>query len=90
MPQSDQKGILVLGLAGSGKTTILNKLNLGEVVASTPSPDFTIEELSFNKITFQAWDLGKPNQNSDLWRHLYPSAHGIIFVVDTVDHTNII
>ena len=79
----------MVGLVGSGKTTILYKLKLGEVITSTASPDFTLEEVSYKNVTFHAWDLGKPNQNSELWRHLYPSASGVIFVIDTADSAKI-
>ena len=37
--------ILMLGLDGAGKTTVLYKLKLGEVVASVPTIGFNVETL---------------------------------------------
>uniref|UniRef100_A0A0E0ASV2 ADP-ribosylation factor n=1 Tax=Oryza glumipatula TaxID=40148 RepID=A0A0E0ASV2_9ORYZ len=65
--------ILVLGLDNAGKTTILYRLQMGEVVSTIPSgfpaPDslifflpfaigFNVETVQYNNIKFQVWDLG--------------------------------
>ncbi len=64
--------ILILGLDGAGKTTILYRLQLGEVITTVPSilrlvhlilmPNlaigFNIETLTYKNLKFQVWDLG--------------------------------
>ena len=37
--------ILILGLDAAGKTTILHKLKLGEIVTTTPSIGFNVESV---------------------------------------------
>ncbi|KAL0289750.1 UNVERIFIED_CONTAM: Xylose isomerase [Sesamum calycinum] len=49
--------ILVLGLDNAGKTTILYRLQMGEVVSTIPTIGFNVETMQYN-IKFQVWDLG--------------------------------
>ena len=39
---------LMLGLDGAGKTTILYKLKLGELVVNIPTIGFNVEEIEYN------------------------------------------
>jgi ADP-ribosylation factor protein 1 len=50
--------ILMLGLDAAGKTTILYKLKLGEVVSSVPTIGFNVETLEYKNIKFTVWDVG--------------------------------
>jgi len=50
--------ILMLGLDAAGKTTILYKLKLGEVVSSVPTIGFNVECLEYKNIKFTVWDVG--------------------------------
>jgi small GTP-binding protein len=50
--------ILMLGLDAAGKTTILYRLKLGEVVSSVPTIGFNVETLEYKKIKFTVWDVG--------------------------------
>ena len=50
--------ILMLGLDSSGKTTILYKLKLGEVVSSVPTIGFNLETLEYKNVKFSVWDVG--------------------------------
>ncbi|KAG0325759.1 hypothetical protein BGZ99_000204 [Dissophora globulifera] len=76
--------ILVLGLQGAGKTTILQKLKMGDVVTTLPTIGFSIETVQYKNITFTAFDVGGQNQ----YRH-FQNAQGIIFVVDSNDRNRI-
>lgn len=46
--------ILIVGLDGAGKTTILKKLNLGEIVATMPTIGFHVESVEYKNWTFTA------------------------------------
>lgn len=48
----------MLGLDGSGKTTILYSLKLGDVINTIPTIGFNVEELIFKTIKFMVWDVG--------------------------------
>ena len=50
--------ILMLGLDAAGKTTILYKLKLGEVVSSVPTIGFNVESVEYKNIKFTVWDVG--------------------------------
>lgn len=50
--------ILMLGLDGAGKTTILFKLKIGEVVSSIPTIGFNVETVEYKNIKFTVWDVG--------------------------------
>uniref|UniRef100_H3ALK4 ADP-ribosylation factor-like protein 14 n=1 Tax=Latimeria chalumnae TaxID=7897 RepID=H3ALK4_LATCH len=53
-----ERRILILGLDGAGKTTILYKLQVGEVVTTIPTIGFNVETVTYKKLKFQVWDLG--------------------------------
>ena len=77
---------LMVGLDAAGKTTILYKLKLGEVVTTIPTIGFNLETVEYKNITFTAWDLdGKDKIRRSLFRHYYQNTKGLIFVVDSND-----
>merc|ERR1712000_586282 len=77
--------ILMVGLDAAGKTTILYKLELGEVVTTIPTIGFNVEAVTYKNITFTVWDIGGQDKIRPLWRHYYEDAQGVIFVVDSND-----
>lgn len=77
--------ILMLGLDAAGKTTILYKLKLGEIVSSVPTIGFNVETLEFKNIKFTVWDVGGQDKIRLLWKHYYQNTQGLIFVVDSLD-----
>lgn len=50
--------ILMVGLDSAGKTTILYKLKLGEVVATVPTIGFNVEYVERGSLAFTVWDMG--------------------------------
>eukprot|EP00455_Lapot_gusevi_P041678 TRINITY_DN4862_c0_g1_i3.p1 TRINITY_DN4862_c0_g1~~TRINITY_DN4862_c0_g1_i3.p1 ORF type:complete len:184 (+),score=0.53 TRINITY_DN4862_c0_g1_i3:60-611(+) len=81
--------ILMLGLDAAGKTNILFKLRLGEVVTTIPTPGFYVETVEYKNIRFTIWDMGGQDKIRPLWHHYYQNTHAIIFVVDSNDHERI-
>lgn len=81
--------ILMLGLDAAGKTTIVYKLKLGEVLNSVPTIGFNVETVEFKNIKFNVWDVGGQDKIRVLWRHYYPGTDGLIFVVDSSDRNRI-
>ena len=84
-----QEKILFIGLDAAGKTTILYKLKLGEVVNVIPTIGFNVEEITYNNITFNMWDVGGGDKIRLLMRHYYPMTTGLIIVVDSNDRDRI-
>ena len=81
--------ILMVGLDAAGKTTILYKLKLGEVVTTIPTIGFNVEEVEYKNIRFNVWDVGGQDKIRPLWRHYYQNTNGIIFVVDSNDRDRV-
>ncbi|KAJ6731621.1 ADP-RIBOSYLATION FACTOR 1 [Salix purpurea] len=77
--------ILVLGLDNAGKTTILYRLQMGEVVSTIPTIGFNVETVQYNNIKFQVWDLGGQTSIRPYWRCYFPNTQAIIYVVDSSD-----
>ncbi|CAD7686553.1 unnamed protein product [Nyctereutes procyonoides] len=50
--------ILMVGLDAAGKTTILYKLKLGEIVTTIPTVGFNVETVEHKNISFTVWDVG--------------------------------
>lgn len=78
--------ILMVGLDAAGKTTILYKLKLGEIVTTIPTIGFNVESVSYKNIDFTVWDVGGQDKIRPLWRHYFQNTQGVIFVVDSNDH----
>ena len=80
-----EKRILMIGLAGSGKTTICYKIKFGETVKTIPTIGFNVETLFYNGLSFTIWDVGGQDKIRVLWKHYYSETDGLIFVIDSSD-----
>lgn len=81
--------ILILGLDNAGKTTILYRLQLDEIVETIPTIGFNVETVQYKNIKFQVWDLGGQTSIRPFWRCYYPNTNAVIFVVDSADKERI-
>lgn len=81
--------ILMVGLDAAGKTTILYKLKLGEVVTTIPTIGFNVETVEYKNVSFTVWDVGGQDKIRPLWRHYFQNTQGLIFVVDSNDRDRI-
>ncbi|EEB18632.1 ADP-ribosylation factor, putative [Pediculus humanus corporis] len=94
--------ILMVGLDAAGKTTILYKLKLGEIVTTIPTigisniwyfyycfTGFNVETVEYKNISFTVWDVGGQDKIRPLWRHYFQNTQGLIFVVDSNDRERI-
>lgn len=81
--------ILMVGLDAAGKTTILYKLKLGEIVTTIPTIGFNVETVEYKNIQFTVWDVGGQDKIRPLWRHYFQNTQGIIFVVDSNDRDRV-
>ncbi|KAI5611403.1 ADP-ribosylation factor 4b [Silurus asotus] len=84
-----QMRLLMVGLDAAGKTTVLYKLKLGEIVTTIPTVGFNVETVEYKNISFTVWDVGGQTVIRPLWRHYYQNTMGIIFVVDSSDRERI-
>ncbi|XP_014815392.1 PREDICTED: ADP-ribosylation factor 3 [Calidris pugnax] len=68
--------ILMVGLDAAGKTTILYKLKLGEIVTTIPTIGFNVETVEYKNISFTVWDVGGQDKIRPLWRHYFQNTGG--------------
>ncbi|GAB6029217.1 hypothetical protein CHUAL_004986 [Chamberlinius hualienensis] len=81
--------ILMVGLDAGGKTTILYKLKLGEIVSTIPTIGFNVENVEYKNITFTVWDVGGQTKIRNLWKYYFQNTQGLIYVVDSNDRERI-
>ena len=82
--------IVMLGLDGAGKTTVLYKLKLNETVSTIPTIGFNVETVKPTKhLSFTVWDVGGQEILRPLWRHYFQGCSGLIYIVDSSDNARI-
>jgi len=81
--------ILILGLDNAGKTLVLYRLQVGEVVTTIPTIGFNVETVTYKNLKFQVWDLGGQTSIRPYWRCYYSNTDAIIYVVDSADRERI-
>lgn len=77
--------VVMLGLDAAGKTTILYKLHIGEVLTTVPTIGFNVEKVQYKNVVFTVWDVGGQEKLRPLWRHYFNNTDALIFVVDSQD-----
>ena len=58
-------------MQNSGKTTILYKLSLGEVIVTQPTIGSNVEEVNHSNIKLQVWDIGGQENLRGNWDVYY-------------------
>jgi len=82
---TQDRKIVMVGLDAAGKTTVLYKLKLNELLMTIPTIGFNVETVEFRNIRFTVWDIGGQDKIRRLWRHYFLGTHGAIFVLDSTD-----
>ncbi|KAJ9659912.1 Arf GTPase arl1 [Coniosporium apollinis] len=77
--------ILILGLDNAGKTTLLYRLKIGEVVTTIPTIGFNVESVEYKNLRFAVWDLGGQTSIRPYWRCYYANTAAVVFVIDSTD-----
>ncbi|RKF60191.1 ADP-ribosylation factor-like protein 1 [Erysiphe neolycopersici] len=77
--------LLTLFQDNAGKTTLLYRLKIGEVVTTIPTIGFNVESITFKNLNFNVWDLGGQTSIRPYWRCYYSNTAAVIFVIDSTD-----
>ncbi|PWW73584.1 ARF/SAR superfamily [Tuber magnatum] len=80
--------ILILGLDNAGKTTLLYRLKIGEVVTTVPTIGFNVESVTYKNLNFNVWVCGQTSIRP-YWRCYYANTAAVVFVVDATDHARL-
>lgn len=79
----------MLGLDAAGKTTILYKLHIGEVLSTVPTIGFNVEKVQYKNVQFTVWDVGGQEKLRPLWKHYFNNTDALIYVVDSLDRERV-
>ncbi|OMJ65347.1 hypothetical protein SteCoe_38418 [Stentor coeruleus] len=80
--------MIIVGLDSVGKTTLLYKINLGEV-QNYHKIWFNYNYIQNSKLSIVSWDLDGCESTRPLFRRLYKNVHSLVFVVDSTDRERI-
>jgi len=84
-PKGDVRTI-ILGLEGSGKTTILYKYKGFAIEKPEPTREsFNSETMEYRGFQFNLWDLGGTTKARSKWEMYLENSHVIVFVVDSTN-----
>lgn len=75
----------MLGLDAAGKTTILYKMKLNEVINTIPTIGFNVETFQYKNIEFNAWDIGGQMKLRGMWCHYFDNVDALVYVIDSSD-----
>lgn len=81
--------VLMVGLDAVGKTTILYKLTLGEVLTTAPTDGFNEETVECQNLKFTVWDVRGQEKVRRYWRQYFQGPRALVFVVDSTDQERV-
>ena len=81
--------ILMVGLDGAGKTTILYKLKLGKIETTIPIIGFNVDTVDYKDYSFTVLDVCGQGDARHLWRYYCQNTQALIFIVDSHDRKRI-
>lgn len=76
--------VLILGIDGSGKTSILYQLS-NKNVAVIPTIGFNIEQVKYKGATINFVDMRGEENIRRFWPKFYEGTEAVIFVIDSTD-----
>ena len=79
----------MVGLDWAGKTTILNKIRVGDIAYSLPEIGRNVEATKFKNITFFSWDVSGNGDLPSYWHSPDLNMEGLVFVVDSTDREHV-
>lgn len=77
--------VLMLGLDAAGKTSVLYKVKLNEIITTIPTVGFNVENVKYKNLDMTIWDVGGQDKIRALWRFYYENTDALIFLVDSND-----
>ncbi|KAL4450526.1 hypothetical protein ABPG74_019424 [Tetrahymena malaccensis] len=84
--------LFMLGVESSGKTTMLYRMKLGEVVRTVPTIGLNVNEIKYNDIVFEITEAGGVYKIYSIFHHFMPGKDGMILIVDSsfLDHKELL
>ncbi|CAD8044162.1 unnamed protein product [Paramecium primaurelia] len=76
----EKRKLLVLGLNGVGKSTLIKTLNQGNY--QDKKEDLQIVDIKLKNITLCVFDMGGSERQRIFWRQNFYGSQGVIYVID--------
>lgn len=77
--------IIIAGVSGTGRTTVLYKLKDGGDVITIPTVGFHMETVKHGRDSCIMFEVGDQDKHRPFWREWWQSVEGLIFVVDSTE-----
>ena len=77
--------VLMLGIDGGGKTAILYRWRINEMVETIPTIGFNVESMKVKGTYITIWEVGGQPKVRPLWRTYASMTQALIFVIDSTD-----
>lgn len=82
--------VVMLGLDNSGKTSLMYKTKLKELIKVHPTMAFNVECVNVTKkLKYKIWDIAGRESNRPLWKAYVRRTEGVLFVVDSTDSSRL-
>ncbi|CAL6007851.1 ADP-ribosylation_factor [Hexamita inflata] len=76
---------VMLGLDGSGKTSLLYQWKLNELIDIIPTIGFNVETIKRKKQSLTLWDIGGQEKIRPLWKHYLHNTFVLFYVIDSTE-----
>lgn len=80
--------MIVVGIDGAGKTTIINHLRPSSALRQGEQPPTigcNIETLRHANVGLTVVDMAGGSRYRNMWQNYYKDAEGVVFVIDSAD-----
>lgn len=78
-----KRKILMVGLDGAGKTSILYRLKLSDFIQTVTTVGLNVESITHKNIELLVFDVG--GQARSLWSYYFDNLDALIFIIDSCD-----
>ncbi|KAL5259537.1 hypothetical protein ACHWQZ_G009855 [Mnemiopsis leidyi] len=84
----DIPSVLLLGLDGSGKSSLFYWMKIKVCLTTQPTTGYNVDVFNPIKgLRFTMWDIGGQEKLRKLWSNYFVACRAVMFMVDSADHS---
>ena len=90
--QTETMECIFQGIENSGKTSLVKRLNSEADIMDdlVPTKGYSFRFIDYKDFNYRLWDVGGNKNSIDAyWNDLIEKKHGLVWVIDSVDQTNL-